>query len=40
MKPALFAATDNDRVVNDAGVEIFAATAALRTRTARIADWN
>jgi hypothetical protein len=40
MKPALFEGTDNDRVVNDAGAEIFAATAALRTRTARIADWN
>jgi hypothetical protein len=40
MKPALFAGTDNDRVVNDAGAEIFAATAALRTRTARIAVRN
>jgi hypothetical protein len=38
MKPALFAGTYNDRVVKDASAEIFAVMAALRTRTARIAD--
>jgi SAM-dependent methyltransferase len=38
MKPALFARTDNDRVAKNAGAEIFAAMAALRTKTACMAD--
>jgi hypothetical protein len=40
MKPALFARTYNERVVNDTVAEIFAAMAALRTRTTRIVGRN